>query len=82
MYMDDLKLFAKTEKEWETLRQAVSIHTDDIGIKFGIEKCAMLIRKSRKRQRTKGIELINQEKKQNARRKNSQVLGNLGSGYY
>ena len=33
----------------------------DIGIEFGIEKVAILIMKSRKRQRTIGIEITNQE---------------------
>ena len=38
MYMDDIKLFAKKEKQLETLIQAVRIHNDDIGMEFGIEK--------------------------------------------
>ena len=38
MYMDDIKLFAKNEKEQETLIQAVRIYTSDIGMDFGIEK--------------------------------------------
>ena len=46
MYMDDIKLFAKNEKESETLIQAVRIYSQDIGMEFGIEKCAMLIMKS------------------------------------
>ena len=46
-YMDDIKLFAKNEKELETLIQAVRIYSDDIGLEFGIEKCAMLIMKSK-----------------------------------
>ena len=29
MYMDDIKLFAKNEKELETLIQAVRIYSDD-----------------------------------------------------
>ena len=45
MYMDDIKLFAKNEKELETLIHAVRIYSQDIGIKFGIEKCAMLVMK-------------------------------------
>ena len=32
MYMDDIKLFAKNEKELETLIQAVRIYSHDIGI--------------------------------------------------
>ena len=41
MYMDDIKQFAKEEKELETLIQAVRIYSQDIGMEFGIEKCAM-----------------------------------------
>ena len=44
MYMDDIKLFAKNEKELETLIQAVRIYSQDIGIEFGIEKYAMLVK--------------------------------------
>ena len=32
MYMDDIKLFAKNEKELETLIQAVGIYCPDITI--------------------------------------------------
>ena len=42
MFMDDIKLFAKNEKEQETLIHAVRIYSQDIGMEFGIEKCAML----------------------------------------
>ena len=38
MYMDDIKLFAKNEKELETLIHAVRIYSQDIGMEFGIEK--------------------------------------------
>ena len=47
--MDDVKLFAKNEKEVETLLHAVRIYSQDIGAEFGIEKCAMLVMKSSKR---------------------------------
>ena len=43
MYMDNIKLFVKNEKELETLIQAMRIHCDDIGMEFDIEKWAMLI---------------------------------------
>ena len=49
MYMDDIKLFAKNEKELETLIHTVRIYSQDIGMEFGIEKCAMLVMKSGKR---------------------------------
>ena len=79
MYMDDIKLFAKNEKELETLIHTVRIYSQDIGMEFGIEKCAMLVMKSGKRHVTGGMELLNQENNQNARRKGKlQILGHLG----
>ena len=38
MYMADIKLFAKNEKELETLIRAVRIYSQDIAMEFGIEK--------------------------------------------
>ena len=43
MYTDDIKLFTKNEKEQETLIHAVRIYSQDKGMEFGIEKCAMLV---------------------------------------
>ena len=60
MYIDDIKLFAKNEKELETLIQTVRTNSQDIGMGFSIEKCAMLVMKSGKRHITEGIELPNQ----------------------
>ena len=60
--MDDIILFVKNEKELETLIYAVRIYSQDIGMEFGIEKCAMLGRKSGKRHLTNGMELPNQDK--------------------
>ena len=58
--MDDMKLFAKSEKELETLIQCVRIYSPEIGREFGKEKCAMLLKKSDKRHMTEGVELPNQ----------------------
>ena len=60
--MDDINLFDKNEKELKTLRQAVMIYSQGIGIEFGMEKCATLIMRSGKRRMTEGIKLPNQEK--------------------
>ena len=57
MYIDDIKLFVKKEKELETLIQAVRIYSDDIRMEFGTE-----IMKNRKRQMMEEIELRNQRK--------------------
>ena len=62
MYMGDIKLSAKNEKELETLIHTVRIYSQDIGMEFGIEKCAMLVMKSGKRHLTDGMELANQDK--------------------
>ena len=47
--MDEIKLFAKNEKELETLIHADRINSQDIGMEFVIEKCAMLVMKCGKR---------------------------------
>ena len=45
MYIDNIKLFAKNEKELEILIQTVRPYSQDTGMEFDIEKCAMLIMK-------------------------------------
>ena len=60
--MDDIKLFAKNEKELKILIHAVRIYSQDIGMEFDKEKCAMLVRKNGKRHLTDGMELLSQDK--------------------
>ena len=62
MYIDDIKLFAKNEKELETLIREVRIYSQDIQMVFCIKICAMLAMKSGKRYLTDGMELPNQDK--------------------
>ena len=62
MYLDDIKLFAKNEKELETLIHAVRIYSQDTGIEFGIEKCVVLVMESGKRHMTDGMERPNHDK--------------------
>ena len=62
MYMDDNKLFAKNQKELETLIHAVRIYSQDIGMESGIEKHATLEMKSGKLLLIDGMELPNQDK--------------------
>ena len=57
LFMDDLKLLAKNEKGLDSLVHTVRIFSEDIGMEFGIEKCAMLVLKGGKRTRSEGIEL-------------------------
>ena len=53
--MDNIKLFTKNEKELETLSQ-------EMGMEFGREKCAMLVMKIGKGHITDGMKLSNQDK--------------------
>ena len=62
MYIDDIKLFAKIEKELQTLIRTVRIYSQGIGMEFSKEKCGMLIMKSGKQHFTDGMELPNQGK--------------------
>ena len=62
MYIDDIKLFAKNEKELYKLIHAVRIYSQDIGMEFGIKKRAMILMKCGKRHMSEGMELPNQNK--------------------
>ena len=62
MYMDDIKLFAKNEKELKTLLPTIRIYSQHFGMEFGIEKCEMLVMKRGKRHMTDGMELPNKGK--------------------
>ena len=56
------KTICKNEKELGTLIHTVRLYSQYIRMKFGIEKCALLVMKSGKRHLTDGIELPNQVK--------------------
>ena len=60
--MKDITLFAKTEKELETLIKTIRIYIQELGLEVGLEKCVMLIAKSGKRQIAVGIVLQNQKR--------------------
>ena len=53
--MDDFKLYSKRERPLDSLIQAVRIFSEDIGIQFGIDKCAMLMMKKGKLVKPDGI---------------------------
>ena len=44
LFMDDLKLYSQSEKGLDSLVQTVRVFSEDIGMEFGIEKCAMLVK--------------------------------------
>jgi hypothetical protein len=43
LYMDDLKLYGKSQNDMETLIHTVRIYSNDIGMQFGLDKCATLM---------------------------------------
>jgi hypothetical protein len=48
LYMDDLKLIGKSEKELPKQIQAVRIFSDNIHMDFGLDKCAKTVFKKSK----------------------------------
>ena len=57
LFMDDLKLYSRSERGWDSLVQTVRVFSEDIGMEFGIEKCAMLVMEKGKIVKLVGIEL-------------------------
>ena len=57
LYMDDLKLFASSLKEITALTTTVSNFSQDIGMEFGLQKCAVMEIKAGQIIDSSGIEL-------------------------
>ena len=57
LFMDDLKLHSRSEKGLDSLVQTVRVFSEDTGMEFGIEKCAMLVMEKGKIVKSVGIEL-------------------------
>ena len=55
--MDDLKLYSRSQKGLDSLVQTVCVFSEDIGMEFGAEKCAMLVMEKGKIVKSFGIEL-------------------------
>ena len=56
-YMDDLKLYASNDNELEGLLKTVKAFSDDIGMEFGLSKCAKATFKKGKLEQTKNVVL-------------------------
>ena len=59
LFMDDLKLYGKNEKQIDTLLNTVRIFSKDIGMEFGINKCATVNIKRGRKVTSEGIQLPN-----------------------
>ena len=55
--MDDLKLYAESEEQTNTLVRTVHVFSTDIGMEFGIKKCGILTMKIGKTVKSEGIKL-------------------------
>ena len=58
IFIDDLKVFAKDEREINFLLSTVQMFSNDIEIELGILKCGILAKKRGKAISTEGIELL------------------------
>ena len=56
-FMDNLKLYAKSEEQTNTLVRTVYVFSNDIGMEFGIKKCGILTLKRGKIIKSEGIKL-------------------------
>ena len=57
LFMDDEKLYASNETSRESLIQTVRVFNNDIGLEFGVKKCAVLTMKKGKMDNSDGIAL-------------------------
>ena len=57
LFMHDLKLYSQNEKGLNSLVKTVRVFSEDIGMEFGTEKCAMLVMEKGKIVKSVGIEL-------------------------
>ena len=74
--MDDLKLYGSNRNQLDSLIQTVRIFSEDIHMKFGLEKCSILEMKQENKVNSTGIELPDQSKIGEASDQGYKHLGN------
>ena len=62
LFMDDLKLYGKSENEIKGLVSIIEVFSQDIGMEFGIKKCGVIIMNRGKVKSLDAIELPSGEK--------------------
>ena len=58
LYMDDIKLYVKSERDIDLLIYIIRLYSNDIGMSFRLEKCSLMVIKRGKVVRIEGIELL------------------------
>ena len=75
--MDDLKLYAGSQRELDSLVRAVESYSRDIGMEFGMGKCKVLVVKDGKQVRSDGAELPSGEVMKDVEENGYKYLGVL-----
>ena len=57
LFMDYLKLYSRSQNRLDALVQTIRVFSEDGGMEFGIEKCAMLVMEKEKIVKSVGTEL-------------------------
>ena len=57
LFVDDLKLLAKSKNQIDSLEETVHLFSEGIGMQFGIKKCGLIIMDRGEVIRTDGIRL-------------------------
>ena len=65
LFMDDLKVYGKSEREINSLVSTVELFSTDVGMEFGTKKCGTLVLKRGKVVGSDGLDLPGGEKIQN-----------------
>ena len=79
MYIDDIKVCAKNEKELETLIQTIRTYCQDIGMEFGIKNMSCQQRKVGKENQRKKQNYEVKKTSESWERRTLQVLWNIVS---
>ena len=77
LFMDDLKLYGKSENEIKGLVSTVEVFSQDIGMEFDIKKCEVIIINKEKVKSADGIELPSGEEMKEIEEDGYKYLGIL-----
>ena len=78
LFMDDVKLYSKYEKDRDSLGRTISAFSSDIGMDFGISKCTVPVLKKRKVARSERVELPEVRKLQSLKEAGGEVYKYMG----
>ena len=77
LFMDDLKIFAKSGREINGLISTIQLLNNDTGMEFGIKKCGVLVLKRGTVVSSEGVEISNGERIKKIEKNGYRYLGIL-----